>query len=120
MRWRRWPGCTTSKTPWQRIAFFARGRLPRIAASSSTVLTLCPYCCVREDITASPDRGGLCISAEEFEPGCRRLCDRFGVPQRRVAPIIDVVEDAAHALLEGDFRLPAQLAADLGNIGEGA
>src|SRR5258708_5320440 len=43
MRWRIWPGCTTSKAPWHMITRRLRGRGPMRALSSSAVLIFRRY-----------------------------------------------------------------------------
>lgn len=57
------------------------------------------------------------VSPHELEPGAGRLGDRVGVPEGRVTPAFDVGEHSAHSLLEGDPRLPAEVAADLRDVG---
>ena len=58
--------------------------------------------------------------ARALEPARRRLRDRGRFPQRRVAPVIDLRDDAGDALLETDLLAPAEIAADLADVGEGA
>src|SRR6476619_5239494 len=59
------------------------------------------------------------LRPQSLEPGCRRLLDRFGIPQRCVAPILDFSQHQPHTLLERDERLPAEIALDLSNVGPG-
>src|SRR5436190_9427504 len=94
-RWRTWPGCTTSNTPWHMMTFFLRGGLPSSARSSSTVLILWRYFSVSDESTCLP-------LSQVLEPGLGGLGDGIGVPQRSVAPIVDVGEDAGDAFLEAD------------------
>src|SRR5262249_13040038 len=60
------------------------------------------------------------LSRQGPEPTGSRLGDRFRIPERCLAPVVDLGEDAPHALLEAHLLRPAEIAPDLGNIGEGA
>src|SRR6516225_4605511 len=54
-----------------------------------------------------------------LEPGFRRFLDRFRIPQRRVAPILDLGHHPPDALLERNEGLPIEIAPDLCNVGPG-
>src|SRR5208282_4212222 len=95
------------------ITLCSRGRAPIALQSSSTVLI---FFLSLSSVMVRELRG----TREIGEPGPRRLGDRFGVPQRRLAPVLDLPQDAGNALLEADPGLPAQLALDLADVGEGA
>src|ERR1700730_14044090 len=91
------PGCTTSNTPWHMITRFSRGGGPMIARNSSGVLILCRYRSINETIS------GLLLNfffAEIAEPGFCRLGNRCRVPQRSLAPALDIGEHALHAVRE--------------------
>src|SRR2546428_9802781 len=108
MRWRRWPGCTMSKTPWHMITVFARGRVPMTWASSSRVLILWR------------NMGRLLRRRRQVgEPGFRRGRDRLGCPQRCPAPVVEVPQHRRHPFLEGHDGLPAETARDLADVGPG-
>src|SRR5262249_33695064 len=60
------------------------------------------------------------LSRQGPEPTGSRLGDRFWIPERCLAPIVDLSQDAPYALLEAHLLRPAEIAPDLGNVGEGA
>src|ERR1700681_4469285 len=104
-----WPGCTTSKTPWHIITFFPRGRGPTMVISSPTVLTLW----LRNLRLASSMNVSPC---HILEPDLAGLRDRLGIPQRCLAPVIDLLEYVAHALFETNLGAPSKVAGDSGDI----
>src|SRR5436190_19340536 len=53
------------------------------------------------------------------EPFLRRLGNRCGIPYRRVAPVVDVVQHDPHTLLERHTRSPAEHPLNLRGVGKG-
>src|SRR2546425_3881000 len=105
MRWRRWPGCTMSNVPWHMMTRRRRGRRPISSASSCGVLILC------ENFAYMP------LLSQPPEPLARRGLDLVDGPQRRAAPVLDVVQHDGDAALEAHGRLPTECAADLRDVG---
>src|ERR1035441_4876325 len=60
------------------------------------------------------------LSIQEGKPILRCLRDRSWVPNRRLAPVVNILEHGLHAILERNPRFPPQLRADSGDIGPGA
>ena len=60
------------------------------------------------------------ILASARNQPCRRLGDRVGIPQRRVAPVIDIGDDAPTPSSNGTLRRPAEVTRDLADVGPGA
>src|SRR5713101_6643877 len=87
------------------MALRFRGRGPRRAASSSLVLILWA--------NFSYMAAGL---SQVLEPVPRGLGDGVHRPDRRRAPVVDVVEHDLDAFLEAHRGLPAEPAADFRDI----
>src|SRR5207247_7666947 len=105
------PMCIRSKTPWHWTTltpFFSRRRSASVPASASISLTL-PV-----DATRRALRG------QKLKPFLRRFRDRRGIPDRRLAPVIDVGQHDSHAVLEFRLRLPAEHLTNLRRVGERA
>src|SRR4051794_29670870 len=100
--------CVAAMTSWN-----CRAR-PASETSSVGFNTASAMFCVAFLITADMR------ASEIFEPGLRCLADRRRVPQRGVAPVLDVRQDFPDPVFERDARRPAELALDAGNIGPGA
>src|SRR4051812_21811002 len=91
------------------ITFFPRGRGPTRAISSSTVLTLW----LRNFRLAS----SMNVSSRHIlEPDLAGLRDRLRIPQRCLAPVVDLLEYVAHALFETNLGAPSKVALDSGDI----
>src|SRR6202451_891454 len=128
-RWRTWPRCRRSNVPWAWTTLWpARRSCSQPAAPSAKLRTL------SRGLGARPT-GGCGISfatlesilvllrhwlgVEKAKPvaGCFRDARRR--PDRRVAPIVDVLEHHLHAVGKAYLGLPSQVALNLGNVGPG-
>src|SRR4051812_44715938 len=102
------PMCIRSKTPWHWTIFLPLRPPASVAASASMSLTLLV------DATRRPLRGQV------LEPFLRRFGNRVWIPDRRLAPVVDIGQHDLHAVLELRLRLPAEDAPYLLGLGEGA
>src|SRR6516165_2903371 len=97
------------------MTFFPRGRGPMAAAISAAVRILwLTSLRLASSIIMGP------LGRQGSEPTGSRPGDRFWIPERCLAPIVDVGENALYAVLEAHLLRPPEMAPDLGNIGEGA
>ena len=67
-----------------------------------------------------PSPNVTALGVEKAKPIAGRLGDARRRPDRRVAPIVDVLQHHLHAIGEADLGLPAEVALNLGNVGPGA
>src|SRR5580704_16372982 len=126
-RWRTWPRCSRSNVPWAWTTVWpARRACSQAAATSAKVRTL------SRGLGARPS--GSCgisfatlesilvllrhwLGVEKAKPVAGRFRDARRRPDRRVAPIVDVLEHHLHAVGKAYLGLPSQVALNLGNVG---
>src|SRR5271157_1619277 len=95
------------------ITLRLRGRSPTSCATCSADLILCWYRSPKVSTTSA-------LPAQILEPGLGGTRDRLRIPQRRVAPMLDVRHHAAHALRERHHGLPAEIALNSADVRPGA
>src|SRR5215831_13993507 len=104
-----------SNVPWHMMTLRWRGRGPMAAAISAAVLILWLTSFLLAASIMASTRWG-----ERFEPFGGGFGNRIGIPQRGIAPVVDLGDDAADPFLERDLRLPAEIAANPADVREGA